>query len=333
MQSLSRRVWHRMTKPIYLATTAMKADAFLVSYPKSGRTWFRFVLSTYLARAFDLGTDVDLHSMFRILPNFDGDPVRGIPAFAAQRFPRQFPLIPVSHLDFRSRLFLNRPVIIMVRDPRDVIVSSYFHATRQKHRFQGDIDQFIADRDLGLPALVRYLNGWAKGVERRRTYVLSYEKLTAATAAETAKVLTFLGCEIKSGELEKAVEAGRFSAMKEQELSIGLPAHEYDRSDGESLRMRRGQVGGFGDYLDAGQIRMIEATCSRELTPGAKQLLAGTGIPIGRSDTQRPRPVLVDEQPNGAREADGPGQDAGPRMSFSGMVPPKLSVRLGLTDD
>ena len=82
MQNLSRRIWHRMTKPIYLASIAMKADAFLVSYPKSGRTWFRFVLSNYFAHAFNLDTDVDLHSMFKIMPNFDGDPVRGIPAFA-----------------------------------------------------------------------------------------------------------------------------------------------------------------------------------------------------------------------------------------------------------
>ena len=307
----------------------MKADAFLVSYPKSGRTWFRFVLSNYFAHAFNLGTDVDLHSMFRILPNFDGDPVRGLPAFASEKFPRELPLIPVSHLDFRRRLFLNRPVIIMVRDPRDVIVSSYFHATRQKHSFQGDMEQFIADRQRGLPALVRYLNGWAKGVENRRTHVLSYEKLTTDTAAETEKVLSFLGCKIKTRELEKAVEAGRFSAMKEQELSIGLPAHEYDRSDGESLRMRRGQVGGFADYLDAGQIRMIEETCSRELRPEAKQLLAGTGIPIGRPETQRRRPVLVDEQPRWAGDADRPGHDAGPHTSFSDMVRPKRSSAWG----
>ena len=300
MQNLSRRIWHRMTRPIYLASIALEADAFLVSHPKSGRTWFRFVLSSYFARAFNLDTDVDLHSMFKILPNFDGDPVRGLPAFAFGKFRPELPLIPVSHLDFRRRLFLNRPVIIMVRDPRDVIVSSYFHATRQKRSFQGDMDQFIEDRERGLPALIRYLNGWAKGAENRRTHVLSYEKLTVDTVTETEKVLSFLGCEIKTLELEKAVEAGRFSSMKEQELSIGLPAHDYDRSDGESLRMRRGQVGGFADYLNAGQIRAIEEICSSELGPEAKQLLAGTGMPTGRPDTQRHGPVLVGQQTRGA---------------------------------
>lgn len=328
MQNLSRRLWHRMTRPVYLASMAMKADAFLVSYPKSGRTWFRFLLSSYFARALDLDTQVDLHSMFRILPNFDADPVRGLPAFAFPEMRPELPLIPVSHLQFRKRLFLNRPVIIMMRDPRDVIVSSYFHATRQKHSFQGGLEEFIADPERGLPALVRYLNGWAKGLENRKTHVLSYEKLMADTAAETAKVLSFLGCAVNPLELERAVEAGRFSAMKEQELSIGIPAHEYDRGDDESLRMRRGKVGGFTDYLNVGQIRLIEDACFRGLTPEAKRLLAGTGMPVG--DTQRFRPVLVTEQPGSAGAANHVKRKAAPRGADSGRFRPK---RVGLGDD
>jgi len=296
MQNLSRRIWHRMTRPVYLASMAMKADAFLVSYPKSGRTWFRFLLSNYFARAYKLDIDVDLHSMFRILPNFDADPVRGLPAFALSKGRAELPLVPVSHLEFSRRLFLNRPIILMVRDPRDVIVSSYFHATRQKHSFQGGMGEFIADQQRGLPALIRYLNGWAKGAGSRKTHIVTYEKLAADTAVETTKVLSFLGCAINPLDVERAVAAGRFSAMKEQEISIGLPAHEYDRADDESLRMRRGKVGGFTDYLDAGQIRIIEETCARELTPAAMKLLEGTGMVAAPPEAHRFRPVLIAPQ-------------------------------------
>ncbi|WP_245525536.1 sulfotransferase domain-containing protein [Mesorhizobium sp. M00.F.Ca.ET.216.01.1.1] len=278
--NLAKRIWRRTTNSIRLASVAARSDAVLVSYPKSGRTWFRFILSTYFARAFGLGLDVDLHSMFTVLPNFDMDPVRGFPAFAFGQFRPKLPLVPVSHLGHQRRLFLNRPVIFMVRDPRDLIVSAYFHATRQKHRFQGDIGQFISDRDHGLPSLVRYLNGWSAGVAARRAHVLSYENLSSNTEHETAKVLSFLGCEINLPELARAVEASRFSSMQEQERSMGLPAHDYDRSDSESLRMRRGQVGGFADYLDVKQIAMIEGTCARELTLAAKKLLASTGLPL-----------------------------------------------------
>ena len=76
--------------------------------------------------------------------------------------------------------------------------------------------------------------------------------------------------------------------MNEPELSNGLPAQQYDRSDEESLRMQRGQVGGFADYLNTGQIRMIEETCSRKLRPEAKKLLASTGALTGQSASYTP---------------------------------------------
>ena len=40
--------------------------------------------------------------------------------------------------------------------------------------------------------------------------------------------------------------------------------------------MRRGQVGGFVDYLTPAQIAQIDVACSRRLTGEAKSLLAGT---------------------------------------------------------
>jgi hypothetical protein len=280
----AKRILRRMTNPLYIVLIAVKSDAFLVSYPKSGRTWFRFILSTYFSYISNLGVEVDLHTMFSVMPNFDMDPVRGFPAFVFGHHRPNLPLVPVSHLGYKRRLFLNRPVIFMVRDPRDLIVSAYFHATRQKHRFHGDIGQFITDRQHGLPSLIRYLNGWAAGLASRKTHILSYENLSANTEHETAKALSFLGCKINLPELKRAVEAGRFTKMQEQEKSMGIPAHEYDRTDSESLRMRRGQVGGFADYLNAEQIALIEQTCSRELTPAAKKLLVSTGFPLQRSN-------------------------------------------------
>ena len=89
-------------------------------------------------------------------------------------------------------------------------------------------------------------------------------------------MLTFLGLAVKPDLLAAAVEAARFQNMQKLELSKGLPGHDYDRSDGESLRMRRGQVGGFVDYLSPAQIALIDAACARRLNAEAKALLAGT---------------------------------------------------------
>ncbi|RVP93301.1 sulfotransferase domain-containing protein, partial [Sinorhizobium meliloti] len=49
MANILRRAWRRVEKRVQLTTYAAQADSFLISYPKSGRTWFRYVLSHYLA--------------------------------------------------------------------------------------------------------------------------------------------------------------------------------------------------------------------------------------------------------------------------------------------
>ncbi|WP_042775278.1 sulfotransferase domain-containing protein [Sinorhizobium fredii] len=278
MDSVFGRAWRRVEKQIRLVAFAGQADGFLISYPKSGRTWFRFVLSHYFASLAGFPEPIDLHNMFSFVPNFDLDPVRGIPAYRFRERKGMVPAIFVSHLNYSTSRFLRRPVIMMIRDPRDVIVSAYFHATRHKHRYEGRLSDFISDRDQGVPAMSGYLNRWASGLSNRAHFILSYEGLTADTEGQTEAVLRFLGCRIDREALHTAVVAGRFEAMQERERAEGIPAHDYDRSDMESMRMRRGKAGGFRDYLNDAQVAEVERLCSAHLTSAAKRLVARTGF-------------------------------------------------------
>lgn len=277
MTNLALRAFRKARNRARLAASAATANGFLTSYPKSGRTWFRFILSNYFNAKADLKLGVDLHSTFSIVPNFDCDPVRGIPAYHQAGLPSRIPLILVTHHPYRRSIFLNRPIIFMVRDPRDVLVSAYFHATRHKHRFEGNMSEFLDSSDQGLKPLISYLNVWADGLQRHRHYVLSYEALTNTPEAATAEVLSFLHYAVDPELIRQAVEASRFESMREREKSEGIPAHDYDLSDNESLRMRKGKVGGFWDYLSADQAEFIEARCARDLSPKAKDIIAATG--------------------------------------------------------
>lgn len=285
MLDFPRRAFRKIDRRIRMTRAAATVDAFLASYPKSGRTWFRFILAHYFAQLIAGSTEqpdgaIDLFSMFGIVPNFDLDPARGVPAFRYQTQRPQLPLILVTHHHYKRSLFLGRPVIFMVRDPRDVVVSAYFHATRHKHRFSGTVDAFIADEGQGLPALINYLNGWAEGLQSRESAVLSYEELTRDTVGASARIIEFLGYIPAEEALRMAVAAAGFEAMRELELQSGLPAHDYDRADTESLRMRRGKVGGFENYLSDAQIERIQMSCEKALVPSAKRLMARTGMKL-----------------------------------------------------
>jgi alcohol sulfotransferase len=285
MLDIPRRAFRKIGRRIRMAQAAATADAFLASYPKSGRTWFRFILSHYFAHVTARPTDqpdgtIDLFSMFGIVPNFDLDPARGVPAFRYKARRPRLPLVLVTHHHYKRTLFLGRPVIFMVRDPRDVMVSAFFHATRHKHRFSGTVDAFITDQGQGLPALVNYLNGWAEGLQSRKSAVLSYEELTRDTVGASARIIEFLGYTPADEALRMAVAAAGFGAMRELEVQGGLPAHDYDRADIESLRMRRGKVGGFENYLSEAQIDWIQRYCEKSLVASAKRLMARTGFKL-----------------------------------------------------
>lgn len=279
MTSIATKIIRRIEGRVRLTRYATSADCFLVSYPKSGRTWLRYMLASYFASLDGRAEPIDLFNMFTMLPNFALDAERGIPAFFAGRG-GPVPRVWVSHHNFRRSLFFHKPVIMMIRDPRDVIVSGYFHAVRHKHRFEGTMADFIKDESQGLPEMCRYLNGWAKGIENRRHNVLSYESLSADTEQGLRSTLEFLNCPIDVAALKAAVLAGNFAAMQDLEVKEGLPAHEYDRSDNESLRMRRGQAGGFRDYLDDAMLETVREICARGLSPKARTLFARSGLTL-----------------------------------------------------
>lgn len=277
---LSRIILRNICDRPVLFWWARRADAFLVSFPKSGRTWLRYILSYYFAGIAGIAGQngaPDLHSMFAFVPNFDLDRARGIPAFRTHYAVGRVPAVFVSH-NIYSRLFLDRPIIFMVRDPRDVVVSAYFHATLHKGRFSGSMSDFFEDHKYGVPAMLSYLNGWADALSRRRHHILSYETLSADPIGEVKSVLLFLGCTVDETLLRDAVNAGEFEKMRGLEMAQGLPAHEYNRDNTESMRMRKGVVGGFRDYLNDEQIARIEGLCFRYLTPAAQKLVMETGL-------------------------------------------------------
>jgi hypothetical protein len=274
-----------------LVVAAGSADAFLASYPKSGRTWFRFILANYLNEAAQLGLTLDLHNMFAVLPNFDLDRVRGIPAFRGAGKP-QMPRVLVTHQPYRRLLCRNRPIVFMVRDPRDVMVSSYFHATRHKHRFTGDLAAFLRDQRQGLPHLIAYLNGWAAGLLRHPHHVVTYERLSTEPEVVTGETFVFLGVPVDDGLVRRAVAASGFDAMRALEVAGGIPAHDYDRSDNDSLRMRRGKIGGYADYMAPDDIAWLQASCAAGLSLAAQRLIAATGFPVTAAPpAARPGPI------------------------------------------
>ncbi|MEP7350925.1 MAG: sulfotransferase domain-containing protein [Sphingorhabdus sp.] len=262
-----------------MSDKAAEIDGFLVSYPKSGRTWLRFALSCYFAKSHGLGFEPDLRSNFRVLPNFDRTPDRGLGVFVGGDDPG-LPLIAVSHRSYAEPLFGHRPVIFLIRDPRDVLVSAYFHETRHKQRFEGSISDFLENEEFGLPHFISYLNGWAAGLSNHRALIVSYEDMSIDMKGQLCRMLEFMNERINEKALAAAIEASQFDRMRSDEQKNGIPGHQYDRADTESLRMRKGKVGGFADHLSVENIDRLKELCRARLIPQARTLITHTTLEL-----------------------------------------------------
>jgi hypothetical protein len=242
-----------------------QADVFLLSYPKTGRTWLRVMMGQMLAlhhghpelARVELGARMPrFEGVPRILAKHDGMPQKKIAA----------------EINPDRGEFAGCRVILLVRDLRDAVVSNYFQVTRREHRFEGDISTYLHWPRGSFEGMLRYYNVWADQRRVPRDFLLvRYEDLHADTAREMRRVAAFLGLASVTDEtIRGSVEHGSFGSMKKREATRpadGTPLAAGREGDPESFKTRRGKIGGYVDYLSADDVAWLNGRIDAELDP------------------------------------------------------------------
>ena len=242
-------------------------DAFLLSYPKCGRTWLRLMLGRYA------------------LAGRPGDPLK---LLTITRQSPELPTMEVSHDDYphwkpftnlfeNKEMYRDKMVVLLVRDPRDVLVSYYFQYVKRGDKdlandrdFRGDLSDFIRHDIGGVRSLVKFYNIWAKN--RRipaRFNLITYENLHADTRGVLVDLLRFLGWPDRGSRvLDDTISFGRFDNMRKLEETNALNNPRLlppEDGDPEGFKIRRGKVGGYTDYLNPDDIDFINSFMNSEL--------------------------------------------------------------------
>jgi hypothetical protein len=170
---------------------------------------------------------------------------------------------PYQRLSAGKRGYRSKTVVVLVRNVKDVLVSSYFQATKGVQTFQGSISEFIRDDRFGARKVLTFYNQWFTGQSVPRAFhVLRYEDLHRDTRGVLAQALAIVGADgMDEDVLAAAIEYGRFDRMKDMEQGkvFDNPVLRVkNEQDPESFKVRRGVVRGYVDYLSDEDIRYID---------------------------------------------------------------------------
>lgn len=255
-----------------------RTDVYIISYPKCGRTWLRLMIGRAICRHYQLPMDEDL-----LFLRWQSKPRPELPMITVVHEDRPMLKSP-QELQASKEKFRAKKVIFLARDPRDVIVSSYFEMKKRgdlfgenpyeirKPVFEGDLSEFIERSQGGFDTIVRYYNIWADNRHIPADFLLvRYEDMRHDPTQELRRVLDFLGLQAVSAEtVREAVEFAAFENMRKMEAAGKFESgmlNPAERSDQESYKTRKGQVGGYKDYLNAEQIQHVNRKIQNDLSP------------------------------------------------------------------
>ena len=199
-------------------------DVFLVSYPRSGNTWLRYLLTNLRFP----NADWDMKSLYYSFPEVGGDiDISGVPR------PRWIK----SHFQYNPKY---KKVIYLYRDGRDVAASFYNWSGKNKtETFDTFLkNYFLKDgNDHYWGSWQDHINSWWN---KERVLYVKYEDLLERTAITLKEIADFINLDVSENEIAIAIEKSTFEKQQK----------DFDKFfSGQKVGIK-GKAGAGNDYFD-----------------------------------------------------------------------------------
>jgi estrone sulfotransferase len=226
-----RTMAFRHTRAMWLPKQLYPDDVFIVSYPRSGNTWVRFLFANLLGRQ---GEEIDFYSVHQHVPEV------GRHESIIERL--QHPRLIKSHSPYVPEY---SKVIYIVRDGRDVYVSYYFY--NSKRLPHGTTFKEFLKRTDHFPCLwSEHVSSWLfDRPESSNVLVVRFEDLISNCLAQLERMCRFIGLERNTEELRSAVSAASFSNLHRLETERGRPY----AGEQTQIFTRSGNIGDWHGYF------------------------------------------------------------------------------------
>ncbi len=254
---------------------------WLASYPKSGNTWVRFILSNAIFGPADRSIDVN-----RRIPDLH----RRLPDDRLSKPDDASPLLAKTHFELTGahpELARTDRALHIVRDPRDVLLSALNY-----RRLNGVTESQLSDRAYaemfintgGDPTWKQQKFGtWAShakswtGTDRFPVKTIRYEDLKADTMGVMRDAVEFMGLDIDDDALARAVKASSFDSLRAIEIREKAdPKRKDGLFLGDTRTSRQGvffmNKGRTGQSLDEAIAPGLDAMLGRAWGDAAREL-------------------------------------------------------------
>lgn len=184
-------------------------DTFIVSFPKSGNTWTRFLIANLLHPE----EPANFGNIDRLVPESEEMTMSQLSGLLRPR-------IMKSHGYFDARF---RKVVYIVRDPRDVVVSQ-FYFFRKRRRITDDysieqfVTRFVAGETCDYGSWGSNVASWLVPRQNSSNFLLlRYEDMMKRTNEELGRVASFLEVHQTPELIAQAVERSSADRMRKLE--------------------------------------------------------------------------------------------------------------------
>jgi hypothetical protein len=251
-------------------------DVFILSFPKSGNTWTRFLIANLVYPE----TPADFSNINRLTPDPEALSKREM-----ARMPR--PRIIKSHQYFDPRY---KRVIYVVRDPRDVALSQFhFHRKRGLIEDGYPPDKFVARFVKGETSPYgswgENVAGWLATRQNRPGFLLlRYEDMLADAARELNKVAAFLEIPADGERISNAVQRSSADEMRKLEKSQGHLWSSTQSTRKDVPFVRAAKAGGWRTGLPEAAVAQLEAAWAPLMTYLGYELLLPSATNAAATD-------------------------------------------------
>lgn len=250
-------------------------DALIISYPKSGRTWLQNILKEIGLLEFNDDQTVDASDGISKSLELLGNNSSGFPKFLANHASSSWEQAEgiLGSEEIKKddlNLYNKSKILFLYRDPRDVMVSQYYHLKNRNKIKSVEKEDMISNDIVGLKKIINFMNKWNE-FEKANTEILglSYEEMKADTGAAVSKLFNFIGVPLEKGIIDQAVENSTLKKMQKKQASNSNKDPWTKTSNPKninSFQSRKGVVGDYLNFFSEDQILRINKIISEHLS-------------------------------------------------------------------